>query len=98
MLLSQFLFITLIIVSVDVLDMSRSCAIHTHHEMHAQWVWFFKVVQIQLSITFSCLAFCKGCVDARLSTRQRKCPACNIPFGASDVHTFFFQWQTCCMM
>ncbi|KAH9485124.1 E3 ubiquitin-protein ligase BRE1 [Psilocybe cubensis] len=35
--------------------------------------------------------FCKGCVDARLSTRQRKCPACSLPFGQSDVHTFFFQ-------
>ena len=37
------------------------------------------------------LAFCKSCVDARLATRQRKCPACNLPFGHSDVHTFFFQ-------
>ena len=36
-------------------------------------------------------AFCKSCVDARLATRQRKCPACNLAFGQSDVHTFFFQ-------
>ncbi|PPQ99442.1 hypothetical protein CVT24_005249 [Panaeolus cyanescens] len=35
--------------------------------------------------------FCKGCVDARLQTRQRKCPACNLPFGNSDVHTIYFQ-------
>ncbi|KAF8200665.1 BRE1 E3 ubiquitin ligase-domain-containing protein [Pholiota molesta] len=35
--------------------------------------------------------FCKSCVDARLATRQRKCPACNLAFGQSDVHTFFFQ-------
>ncbi|KIM45233.1 hypothetical protein M413DRAFT_441916 [Hebeloma cylindrosporum] len=35
--------------------------------------------------------FCKPCVDARLATRQRKCPYCNLAFGQSDVHTFFFQ-------
>ncbi|KAF8973107.1 BRE1 E3 ubiquitin ligase-domain-containing protein [Flammula alnicola] len=35
--------------------------------------------------------FCKSCIDARLATRQRKCPACNLAFGQSDVHTFFFQ-------
>jgi len=39
----------------------------------------------------SILAFCKPCVDARLATRQRKCPYCNLAFGQSDVHTFFFQ-------
>ncbi|PPR05855.1 hypothetical protein CVT26_010135 [Gymnopilus dilepis] len=35
--------------------------------------------------------FCKKCVDVRLATRQRKCPYCNLPFGQSDVHAFFFQ-------
>ncbi|KAF7361671.1 putative allantoicase [Mycena venus] len=35
--------------------------------------------------------FCKPCVDARLSTRQRKCPACNLPFGAGEVHTIYLQ-------
>ncbi|KAF8813812.1 BRE1-domain-containing protein [Phlegmacium glaucopus] len=35
--------------------------------------------------------FCKDCVDSRLSTRQRKCPACQVPFAHSDVHTFWFQ-------
>ncbi|KAF9049980.1 BRE1 E3 ubiquitin ligase-domain-containing protein [Panaeolus papilionaceus] len=35
--------------------------------------------------------FCKGCVDSRLQTRQRKCPACNLPFGTSDVQTIYFQ-------
>ncbi|KAF9482162.1 BRE1-domain-containing protein [Pholiota conissans] len=35
--------------------------------------------------------FCKSCVDARLATRQRKCPACNLAFGQSDVHQFYFQ-------
>jgi len=35
--------------------------------------------------------FCKDCVDSRLSTRQRKCPACQMSFAHSDVHTFWFQ-------
>ncbi|KAF8160794.1 BRE1 E3 ubiquitin ligase-domain-containing protein [Crassisporium funariophilum] len=35
--------------------------------------------------------FCKDCIDARLSTRQRKCPFCQIPFAHSDVHSFYFQ-------
>ncbi|KAF9568023.1 BRE1-domain-containing protein [Agrocybe pediades] len=35
--------------------------------------------------------FCKKCVDDRLATRQRKCPACSLPFGHSDVQPFFFQ-------
>jgi len=35
--------------------------------------------------------FCKDCVDSRLSTRQRKCPACQVSFAHSDVHTFWFQ-------
>ncbi|KZT26692.1 hypothetical protein NEOLEDRAFT_1155451 [Neolentinus lepideus HHB14362 ss-1] len=35
--------------------------------------------------------FCKSCVEARISTRQRKCPACNLPFGQADVQTVYFQ-------
>ncbi|KAF9263329.1 BRE1-domain-containing protein [Marasmius fiardii PR-910] len=35
--------------------------------------------------------FCKDCIEARISTRQRKCPACNLAFGQSDVQTIFFQ-------
>ncbi|KAF8904461.1 hypothetical protein CPB84DRAFT_1845408 [Gymnopilus junonius] len=35
--------------------------------------------------------FCRKCVDVRLATRQRKCPYCNLAFGQSDVHSFFFQ-------
>ncbi|EJD35307.1 hypothetical protein AURDEDRAFT_188795 [Auricularia subglabra TFB-10046 SS5] len=35
--------------------------------------------------------FCKGCIDSRLSTRQRKCPACNLPFAQSDVLPMFLQ-------
>ncbi|KIK09930.1 hypothetical protein K443DRAFT_671248 [Laccaria amethystina LaAM-08-1] len=43
-------------------------------------------------IITKCLhTFCKPCVDARISTRQRKCPACNVPFAQSDVQSFFFQ-------
>ncbi|RXW25058.1 hypothetical protein EST38_g830 [Candolleomyces aberdarensis] len=35
--------------------------------------------------------FCKSCVDARISTRQRKCPACNLAFAQSDVLTLRLQ-------
>ncbi|KAJ7178374.1 hypothetical protein C8R43DRAFT_456010 [Mycena crocata] len=40
---------------------------------------------------FSSSAFCRSCVDARLSTRQRKCPACNGPFAVADVQTIYLQ-------
>ncbi|KAF8331113.1 uncharacterized protein EI90DRAFT_3058592 [Cantharellus anzutake] len=35
--------------------------------------------------------FCKSCIDARLTTRQRKCPACNMKFQDSDVQALYFQ-------
>ncbi|RCH83815.1 E3 ubiquitin-protein ligase bre1 [Rhizopus stolonifer] len=33
--------------------------------------------------------FCKHCIDARLETRQRRCPTCSEPFGANDVKNFY---------
>ncbi|KAF8894030.1 hypothetical protein BD779DRAFT_1797962 [Infundibulicybe gibba] len=35
--------------------------------------------------------FCKSCVDSRISTRQRKCPACNVAFSASEALPIYFQ-------
>ncbi|KZT57753.1 hypothetical protein CALCODRAFT_270194 [Calocera cornea HHB12733] len=35
--------------------------------------------------------FCSECLDARLKSRQRKCPVCSLAFAASDVQTFYFQ-------
>ncbi|KAF8441651.1 hypothetical protein L210DRAFT_3664886 [Boletus edulis BED1] len=35
--------------------------------------------------------FCKPCVDTRISTRQRRCPNCNLPFAQSEVQTVYFQ-------
>ncbi|KAF8628901.1 hypothetical protein AX15_003682 [Amanita polypyramis BW_CC] len=35
--------------------------------------------------------FCKQCVEARITTRQRKCPACNLVFAQSEVQTLWFQ-------
>lgn len=35
--------------------------------------------------------FCHECVDARIQTRQRKCPSCGLGFSTSDVQTLFFQ-------
>lgn len=34
--------------------------------------------------------FCRECIDARLETRQRKCPSCSIGFGAQDVQQVYF--------
>ncbi|SCZ89366.1 BZ3500_MvSof-1268-A1-R1_Chr9g10383 [Microbotryum saponariae] len=34
--------------------------------------------------------FCKDCIDARLSNRQRKCPTCGAAFGKDDVSTVYF--------
>lgn len=36
-------------------------------------------------------SFCKECIDARIATRQRKCPACTTPFGQGDVQTYYMQ-------
>ncbi|KAJ1960904.1 E3 ubiquitin-protein ligase bre1, partial [Dimargaris xerosporica] len=33
--------------------------------------------------------FCHECIQARLETRQRKCPSCAEPFGANDVKKIF---------
>ncbi|KAI6045964.1 hypothetical protein EDC04DRAFT_1857115 [Pisolithus marmoratus] len=35
--------------------------------------------------------FCKNCVDTRVSTRQRRCPHCNLGFAQSDAQTVYFQ-------
>nr|GAT44637.1 allantoicase [Mycena chlorophos] len=35
--------------------------------------------------------FCKACIDSRLATRQRKCPACNQPFAKEEVGQIFLQ-------
>ncbi|KAI0031751.1 hypothetical protein K488DRAFT_86539 [Vararia minispora EC-137] len=36
-------------------------------------------------------SFCRQCIDSRIATRQRKCPACNLAFGAGDVQHLYFQ-------
>ncbi|KAI0328649.1 BRE1-domain-containing protein [Cubamyces sp. BRFM 1775] len=36
-------------------------------------------------------SFCKSCVEARITTRQRKCPACNLPFSQGEVQQLYFQ-------
>ncbi|PVU98883.1 hypothetical protein BB560_005594 [Smittium megazygosporum] len=33
--------------------------------------------------------FCKNCIDARIETRQRKCPTCGDSFGVNDVRQIF---------
>ncbi|ORZ32755.1 hypothetical protein BCR44DRAFT_1439535 [Catenaria anguillulae PL171] len=33
--------------------------------------------------------FCRGCIDLRIETRQRKCPTCGDAFGSGDVKQLF---------
>ncbi|KAI9511166.1 BRE1 E3 ubiquitin ligase-domain-containing protein [Russula earlei] len=44
------------------------------------------------TVLTKCLhTFCKSCIDMRISTRQRKCPACNLGFAQSEVQQLYFQ-------
>ncbi|EKM54415.1 uncharacterized protein PHACADRAFT_258246 [Phanerochaete carnosa HHB-10118-sp] len=36
-------------------------------------------------------SFCRNCVNERIQSRQRKCPACNLPFSQGEVQQLFFQ-------
>lgn len=43
-------------------------------------------------IILRCLhTFCNECVDARIQTRQRKCPSCGLGFSTSEVQTLYLQ-------
>ncbi|KAL7418545.1 E3 ubiquitin-protein ligase bre1 [Cryptotrichosporon argae] len=35
--------------------------------------------------------FCKGCLDSRIASRQRKCPACGLAFAKEDCQTLYWQ-------
>jgi len=49
-------------------------------------------MQMRNTVITKCMhTFCRQCVDARITTRQRKCPACNLGFASSDVQQVFFQ-------
>ncbi|EIW82882.1 hypothetical protein CONPUDRAFT_136103 [Coniophora puteana RWD-64-598 SS2] len=45
----------------------------------------------EVALTKCMHTFCKECVDARISTRQRRCPHCNLGFAQSDVETVYWQ-------
>ncbi|KAF8740809.1 hypothetical protein AX14_007181 [Amanita brunnescens Koide BX004] len=50
------------------------------------------MTQFRNTVITKCMhTFCKQCVEARIATRQRKCPACNIVFAQSDVQPIWFQ-------
>lgn len=43
-------------------------------------------------IILRCLhTFCEACVNARIQTRQRKCPHCGLAFATSDVQVLYLQ-------
>ncbi|KAJ3910319.1 hypothetical protein F5879DRAFT_789750 [Lentinula edodes] len=42
-------------------------------------------------LTKCCHTFCRACVDARISSRQRKCPACGLGFAQSEVLKIYMQ-------
>ncbi|KAJ7647129.1 BRE1 E3 ubiquitin ligase-domain-containing protein [Roridomyces roridus] len=51
-----------------------------------------KGAEFRNTVLTKCMhTFCRSCVDARLTTRQRKCPACNQPFHLSEVQTIYLQ-------
>jgi E3 ubiquitin-protein ligase BRE1 len=52
---------------------------------------YLVAIHTSLFLTNSISAFCKECVAARVATRQRKCPACNLPFAQSEVAQIYFQ-------
>jgi len=58
--------------------------------MHSRFSFLVRFIDDCLTLSPP-LAFCKQCVDARISTRQRKCPACNLAFGQGDVQQLYFQ-------
>jgi len=44
------------------------------------------------TVLTKCLhTFCKSCIDMRVTTRQRKCPACNLQFAQSEAQQLYFQ-------
>jgi E3 ubiquitin-protein ligase BRE1 len=55
--------------------------------MHCECGVFF----VDFVLTRPLTAFCKQCVDSRISTRQRKCPYCSLPFAQSDVQQLYLQ-------
>jgi len=51
-----------------------------------------KGAEFRNTVLTKCMhTFCRSCVDARLTTRQRKCPACNQAFASADVQTIYLQ-------
>ncbi|TCD63440.1 E3 ubiquitin-protein ligase bre1 [Steccherinum ochraceum] len=47
---------------------------------------------MRTTIITKCMhTFCKPCVDSRIASRQRKCPACNISFSQGEVQQLYLQ-------
>ncbi|KAJ7076313.1 BRE1 E3 ubiquitin ligase-domain-containing protein [Mycena belliarum] len=51
-----------------------------------------KGAEFRNTVLIKCMhTFCRSCVDSRVTTRQRKCPACNLAFGNNDIQTIYLQ-------
>lgn len=83
--------------SSQVFNVQDEHAKYCHNEVHALYafVLFFSLPINQLGaltrLTRLQTAFCKNCVNERISSRQRKCPACNLPFSQGEVQQLYFQ-------
>ena len=46
--------------------------------------------RIKSHVILKCMhVFCKECIDARVNTRQRKCPQCGGMFGPNDIKPIY---------
>ncbi|OSX66316.1 hypothetical protein POSPLADRAFT_1043769 [Postia placenta MAD-698-R-SB12] len=51
-----------------------------------------KCMNMRNTVITKCMhSFCKSCVESRIATRQRKCPACNLAFSQGEVQQLYFQ-------
>jgi E3 ubiquitin-protein ligase BRE1 len=75
----------------QVFNMSAEHALGSTCKVHAQCVFILSCAFLSEIKEFVRVAFCKSCIDMRIATRQRKCPACNLQFAQSDAQQLYFQ-------
>lgn len=49
-------------------------------------------INFKQQVIVKCMhTFCKDCLDRRIASRQRKCPACGLAFAKEDCQTLYWQ-------